>query len=221
MTTQDPGTSPPPAAAAAGDPPSVPDLREITDVRTLRALAHPVRISLIEELTLNGPMTATAAAESIGESPTTCSFHLRQLAKYGFVQDAGPGQDRRERRWRVSDPRLTVRIADGADVVVRQQIERLVIGREMQAILDYSQRPDGSNPEWEQKAGFVSMMAVLSPDEAAELREQWIALLTPYLADASGRQLHPGQRLVRYFMAATPQPEPQPEPGDNKDASDD
>jgi DNA-binding transcriptional ArsR family regulator len=194
---------------------------EISDPKAIRALAHPVRLDLLELLAAGGPATAAHCGRMLGESQASCSFHLRQLAKYGFVQDAGPGQDRRERRWRVSDPRLTVRIADGADVVVRQQIERLVIGREMQAILDYSQRPDGSNPEWEQKAGFVSMMAVLSPDEAAELREQWIALLTPYLADASGRQLHPGQRLVRYFMAATPQPEPQPEPGDNKDASDD
>ena len=50
-----------------------PHLREITDARTLRALSHPVRLALIEELTIGGAMTATELGERIGESPTTCS----------------------------------------------------------------------------------------------------------------------------------------------------
>jgi hypothetical protein len=52
-------------------------------------------------------------------------------------------------------------------------------------------------------------MAVLSPDDAAAIKEKWMALLAPYTAGASGRQLQPGQRHVRYFMAATPLPEPE------------
>src|ERR1019366_5338154 len=75
-------------------------LREISDARTLRALAHPVRLALIETLSIEGPMTATEAGERIGESPTTCSFHLRQLAKYGFVEEAGDAPGRR-RPWRL------------------------------------------------------------------------------------------------------------------------
>jgi predicted ArsR family transcriptional regulator len=67
----------------------------------MRALAHPVRIALIEALGLGGPMTATEVGEQIGESPTTCSFHLRQLAKYGFVEEAGGGKGR-SRPWRMS-----------------------------------------------------------------------------------------------------------------------
>src|SRR5580658_8698754 len=82
-------------------PEALPDLRKITDVRTMRALAHPVRIALLEALTLGGAMTATEAGERIGETPTTCSFHLRQLAKYGFVEEAGGGRGR-ARPWRVT-----------------------------------------------------------------------------------------------------------------------
>src|SRR5260370_32603682 len=78
-----------------------PELRTISDVRTLRALAHPVRVALIEALVLDGPMTATEVGERIGESPTTCSFHLRQLAKYGFVEEAGGGKGR-ARPWRMT-----------------------------------------------------------------------------------------------------------------------
>ena len=81
--------------------PSLPDIREITDARTLRALSHPVRLALIEELTIGGALTATELGERIGESPTTCSFHLRQLAKYGFVEEAGGGKGR-ARPWRMT-----------------------------------------------------------------------------------------------------------------------
>ena len=70
----------------------------ITDPRSLRALSHPVRLALLEALS-SGPLTATEAGELIGETPTTCSFHLRQLAKYGFVEEVGGGKGR-ARPWR-------------------------------------------------------------------------------------------------------------------------
>src|SRR5215475_12727832 len=113
---------------------------EISEPRTIRALAHPLRLDLLQLLGASGPATAAQCGRVLGVSQASCSFHLRQLAKYGFVQDAGPGRDRRERRWQVAHPRLSVRIGSGGDVVVRQQIEKLVVEREMQAILDYSLR---------------------------------------------------------------------------------
>jgi len=191
---------------------------EISDPKAIRALAHPLRLDLLQVLGSSGPATAAQCGRVLGASQASCSFHLRQLAKYGFVEDAGPGRDRRERQWRVTQQRLSVRSGTDGNAVVRQQIERLVVEREMQAILDYSQRPDGASPEWQHKAGIVTMMAVLSPDDAAVLKEKWIALLAPYTAAAraddalSNPGPRPGQHHVRYFMAATPLPEP--EPGD-------
>src|SRR3984893_15394384 len=58
-------------------------VRRIRDANTLRGLAHPVRIQLLEELALVGPMTATELAARVGESAANCSWHLRQLARYG------------------------------------------------------------------------------------------------------------------------------------------
>ena len=59
--------------------------RNLDDARTLRALAHPLRVELMDQLTFRGPLTATQCAELVGESPSSCSFHLRTLAKYGFT----------------------------------------------------------------------------------------------------------------------------------------
>jgi len=193
---------------------------EISDPKAIRALAHPLRLDLLQLLGAGGSATAAQCGRVLGVSQASCSFHLRQLAKYGFVEDAGPGQDRRERQWRVAHSRLSVRIGTGSDLAVRQEIEALVVQREMQAIIDYSRRPDGADPEWQHKAGIVSAMAVLSPDDAAAIKEKWITLLTPYISRArtEGSQLQPGQRHVRYFMAATPLPER--EPRDSEDAHD-
>src|SRR5450432_1252778 len=74
---------------------------ELTDLVALRALAHPTRLALVGLLRMEGPLTATQAAGLLGESSGSCSFHLRQLAKYGMVEPAGGGQGR-EKPWRAT-----------------------------------------------------------------------------------------------------------------------
>src|SRR5918999_5562037 len=75
------------------------DVEPLEDPKALRALAHPVRLRVRELLREEGPMTATEVAERIGESPANCSFHLRTLAKYGFIEEAERGKGR-NRPWR-------------------------------------------------------------------------------------------------------------------------
>jgi Helix-turn-helix domain len=81
---------------------------DLTDPRAMRALAHPVRWALLEALGRAGTLTATQASEILGESPANCAFHLRTLAKYGFVEEAGGGRGR-ERPWRQSFESLSWR----------------------------------------------------------------------------------------------------------------
>jgi DNA-binding transcriptional ArsR family regulator len=100
----------------------------------MRALSHPVRLALIEALSLDGPLTATEASERIGESPTTCSFHLRQLARYGFVEEAGGGPGR-NRPWKMSSIGMTASTsgadqeADSALAVLRRLFRERYFGR--------------------------------------------------------------------------------------------
>jgi DNA-binding transcriptional ArsR family regulator len=182
---------------------------QITDPTAIRALAHPVRLDLLDLLVAIGPATAAQCGRVLGVSQASCSFHLRQLAKYGLVQDAGPGEDRRERRWQPADRSFSIAVTGGGPGRARQQLERLVIEREVQAMLSYSERAEDEFADWQHKAGVVISVAVMSPDEAAAVKKQWKALLEPYVARAagSGLRLEPGQRYVRHFMAATPMPE--------------
>jgi len=71
----------------------------------LKALAHPARNKILERLQVYGPATATDCAAVAGMSPSACSYHLRMLERYGFVEaghaeDARDRGDGRERVWR-------------------------------------------------------------------------------------------------------------------------
>ena len=71
----------------------------ITDPTAMRALAHPVRLAILDLLRRNGPASATELAPALGASPSVTSWHLRHLASFGMVRDSEPAADRRYRRW--------------------------------------------------------------------------------------------------------------------------
>src|ERR1700691_4692285 len=110
----------------------------LSDPRALRAYAHPTRMALVALLRRDGPHTATQAAGAIGESVASCSFHLRQLAKYGLVEEAG-GRGR-EKPWRATamftelDPAASGNpdLAAGGDPesAAAAQALRLAVGRQ-------------------------------------------------------------------------------------------
>src|SRR4051812_20581597 len=81
----------------AGPRPTV----NLTDARALRAYAHPTRLALIGLLRRQGQQTATQAAEAIGESVASCSFHLRQLARFGLIEQV-EGDHGRAKPWRAT-----------------------------------------------------------------------------------------------------------------------
>src|SRR5690242_12974406 len=72
---------------------------DLDDVRAIRALAHPLRLRLLDLLRFEGPSTATKLAALVGESSGATSYHLRMLAQYGYVEEAD-ATDNRERWWR-------------------------------------------------------------------------------------------------------------------------
>ena len=188
---------------ASGGPRSV---KRITDPTTLRALAHPIRMSLIGLLRTEGPLTATRAAELLGENSATTSFHLRQLAKYGMAEEA-PGGQGRERPWQATtmstdvptypdDPALAVAGAAYRGVLAERYFESL------RRWLD--QRP--SEPgEWQQADVFGDRLLYLTSAELAELGQKMREVLDEYVDRTAQPELRPpGSRLISVLQFAFP-----------------
>jgi DNA-binding transcriptional ArsR family regulator len=175
---------------------------DVTDPRAIRALAHPLRMDLLELLGMAGPTTAAQCARVLGVPQANCSFHLRQLAKYGFVEDAGPGRDRRERLWRVAQVELRFRGGDAAVRAVTRELGTVYLQRVMEEMLDHVRRIEDESSDWRDTGGMLGGIALLSAAEYTEVAEQCQALLQPYFDRAEGGGLRPqaGLRYVRFLI---------------------
>ena len=187
--------------------PELPELRKITDAQTMRALAHPVRIALIEELSMGGPMTATEVGERIGESPTTCSFHLRQLAKYGFVEEAGGGKGR-ARPWRMTSTGMSFSVThDDPDAeIAASALSRVLRERQLARYQTWLQTKAAYPRRWREAADESEWGSYLTADELDQLNEEIVTLLRSRfherLTDPSKRP--PGSALVGMLIFSYP-----------------
>jgi DNA-binding transcriptional ArsR family regulator len=147
-------------------------MRNITDVRTLRALAHPVRIAILEALAMSGPLTATQVGERIGESPTTCSFHLRQLAKYHFVEEAGGGKGR-ARPWRMSSTGLSISAGDDPETAIAaNSVRRLFRDRAWERYRTWTETDQMYPLPWRKAAAETETVYFVTADELQALNEE-------------------------------------------------
>jgi DNA-binding transcriptional ArsR family regulator len=162
----------------------VPDTRrtvELTDPRALRALAHPTRIRLVGLLRMHGPLTATQAAEMLGESSGSCSFHLRQLARYGLVEEAGGGHGR-AKPWRAtarstSWPSLPA-TPDAA--AATQVLNRVIVDRYMELLYDWIEVRPSEPPEWQESEQLGDTILYLTAEELSQLGRDVEALAERY-----------------------------------------
>lgn len=82
------------------------------DARSLRALAHPLRMRILEQLTMDGPATSARLSERLGESTGTISWHLRHLAEHGYIEEEQGRGTKRERWWRAVREKRVVSTAE-------------------------------------------------------------------------------------------------------------
>jgi hypothetical protein len=139
---------------------------------------HPIRTELLGLLREQDTVTATEAARQLGHSSGLCSFHLRQLARYGYVEEAGTA-DGRVRPWRLTRP------ADGPDLgVLARELEDEGYQR-------WLQHKHTAPSEWAIDEAFSSVL-FLEPEELGEVGAQIRALLARYAT----REPTPGARPV-------------------------
>ncbi|MEU9157228.1 helix-turn-helix domain-containing protein [Streptomyces sp. NPDC048417] len=155
------------------------------DARSLRGLAHPLRMQLLDALRFGGPATASQLAEKLGESSGATSYHLRQLAAHGFVADAPERGKGRERWWKavhkglsfddslLTDTDPTVRGA--ADVYLHE-----VAGSQIQNLSTWLGSRTAWPEEWNRVWDMSSATLRLTPDLAQELISELHAVVDGY-----------------------------------------
>ena len=183
----------------------------LTDPRALRAMAHPTRLELIGLLRRGGPLTATQAAERIGESPASCSFHLRQLAKYGLVEEAGGGRGR-ERPWRATaiSTEWPVLAESEETRAAGEMLSRVVVERYFENAVEWLERQPGEPPEWAEAALIGDTQVEMTVEEMHEVEARMRELLEPYLKRLEDHSPPvPGSRPVSIIALAFPLAEPE------------
>lgn len=195
-------------------------MRKVSDPRTLRALAHPVRMALFEVLGVYGPLTATQAGDQIGESSTTCSFHLRQLAKYGYVEEAGGGRGR-ERPWQLVRGVLQLAAeGDPESEIAAEAVARLMRDRQSGRYQDWLQTKASYPPQWRDAATESLSLFYLTPPELKELsRDIREIIINRYPErDTDPAKRPPGSVPVELMITAYPLSLPEPG-GGSRDSS--
>ena len=179
----------------------------LTDPRALRAYAHPVRMRLMGLLRTEGPLTATRAADLLGESSGTSSFHLRQLAKYGLVEEAEGGTGR-EKPWRATTtstawdttgddtPEMAAATSLLSTVVAEQYFEQLA---------RWLEASPGEPAEWQRAAMLGDRLLYVTPAELEELRDRMREMLDEYVERDLRPDLRPADaRLISWLNIAFP-----------------
>lgn len=156
---------------------------KLTDPETMRALAHPARIALWQHLILDGPATATECAPVAELSPSACSYHLRQLARYGFVeQDQAAAANGRERPWRAVVTSTTVEDLDDPVALMAARLLDYTLEERWQVVRSrYESSKQDYPAQWRRALGSDRSVLYATADELAELREKIRELYRPLI----------------------------------------
>lgn len=146
--------------------------RRLTDPDILKALTHPLRRRIYRLLSERGPATVTLLNERVDADPGQVSYHLRELAKRGFIEQAPElARDRRERWWRATPGAFAWSVTDFTDPVgraVADTAERLTAEEDFERLRLYQATREAWGAEWMGAASAGRSPIRLTP---AELRE--------------------------------------------------
>lgn len=183
--------------------------RRRLDARSLVALAHPLRLRLRDQLRGEGPATATQLARVFGESSGATSYHLRMLARHGFIEPDPGHAGGRERWWRATPELLQVVISDFLDDQAAREALQIVWG-ERERMIEERRRTwlagrERWSPRWRDAAEDSVYAARLSPEQARDLTEELTPIIDRYVGCPPGD----GARSVEIELAIFPTGEPE------------
>ncbi|WP_243064732.1 helix-turn-helix transcriptional regulator [Humibacter sp. RRB41] len=209
MTTdqrdEEPGTQQKPEYPAS---PLRPNDRRV-DLASLKVLAHPLRVRIMDELSKFGPLTASGLGERLGESSGATSYHLRQLAKHDFVQEVEGKGSARERWWRRSpvgismDPTELSETPSGREAydLVNREFRR---GQEEALVTFMSRGGDVLANEWMDASSITTSNLRMTVEEFAAFTAKVYAVLDDTIGDYRNREVPVGARPIQIQFNAFP-----------------
>jgi DNA-binding transcriptional ArsR family regulator len=174
----------------------------------MRALAHPVRLALLEALGREGELTATRAGEILDESPGNMSWHLQTLAKYGYVEETGGGKGRR-RPWRIASisTRFETAAEDPDAEAAGGALESIFADQAYARLREWWARRASYPYEWRDAAFTSESVAYVTTEELGELGEEISALFDRYRDRVLNKQRRPaGAKPVKIVAFGHPIP---------------
>ncbi|SFS11683.1 Helix-turn-helix domain-containing protein [Agrococcus baldri] len=174
------------------------------DPALLRALAHPLRVEILALLDELGEATATQIAEHVGESPSNCSFHLRQLAKAGFIERAEAKGT--SKPWKSAHSSRDLRPEPGNPESMRTSaaIASMYVQHEANRVVDFLARHGLGDERWLRGITVNSATIYATPDELAALAEAIHHLVDPYAGRKDPAKRPPGSRRAHLFATLNP-----------------
>ncbi|ANK92250.1 MULTISPECIES: ArsR/SmtB family transcription factor [Rhizobium] len=168
--------------------------RVVPEPTALKALAHPVRLRMLGMLRIDGPATATQLAVRLGLNSGATSYHLRQLAQYGFIEEA-PHASRRDRWWRASHELTSAPPSEAEgealdlDMAFNQAALSLQVGQMQQALEEYAELP----AEWRRATAADDIIIPMTAEQAEALTKRLSDIIleamraAPPLGEAASR----------------------------------
>jgi DNA-binding transcriptional ArsR family regulator len=151
------------------------------DAKTVRALAHPLRVRILRVLRLDGPATATELGRRLGESSGATSYHLRVLAEHGFIEDDPTRSSGRERWWRSAHDSTSWRPERFRDDPDAQAAEQWLSGSQahygMQLLDDWLARRPAAEAEWIAVSDQSDYWLRMTTEEVRALNEEVHAVI--------------------------------------------
>ncbi|WP_328555281.1 MULTISPECIES: ArsR/SmtB family transcription factor [unclassified Streptomyces] len=204
-------TEQPPLPPEAPQPPLPPEpgQHRRLDARSLRGLAHPLRMELLSSLRRKGPATASMLAERLGESSGATSYHLRQLAAHGFVEDAPERGKGRERWWQAVHQGLDFGedLFVDPDPAVRGAVDTFlheVATTHARELSTWLGTRDDWSEKWARSHDMSDFTMRLTPAQSQELIKKMHDLLDSYCA-VERPEDDPEAERVRFHTHVFPQ----------------
>ena len=194
--------------------------RKLNDPRAMRAVAHPVRLGIMEQLAVHGPMTATELADRLEETPSNCSWHLRKLAEYGFVEEAERGKGRK-RPWQVVSQGMRWGEVDESPGMAgaSEALSQLMIEREVARFAASRARSFEETPPWREASTSSQSMLWLTADELGEVNLTVRDLLISKIDRFEHPERRPeGARLCAFLAWGVPAYDFETRPDDKRDS---